>query len=223
MAPGLSDLGVMLAYTPIHHLLLAELDLPALVMTSANQGGSPIVFRAENLDWIDGLADAVLGHDRPIHVPCEDSVVTLDDQRRELPLRRSRGYAPLPVTVDLGGDDVVLATGGDLKTTFCLMAGAGADGRRHAHLSSHLGDMADPRTQTCFTGALDHLAFMTHQRPTVIAHDLHPGYATTAWARRTVSGWASDRPRYRTLPALTRSAMAPTVSSIGVCGSTRCW
>ena len=188
VAPGLADLGVMLAYSPVHHLLFDALGRIPLVMTSANRGGSPIVYRDEDLGWIDGLADAVLTHDRPIHVPCEDSVVTLDDQRRELPLRRSRGYAPLPVTVDLGGDDVVLATGGDLKTTFCLMAGAGADGRRHAHLSSHLGDMADPRTQTCFTGALDHLAFMTHQRPAVIAHDMHPGYATTAWARRTAAG-----------------------------------
>ena len=192
VAPGLSDLGVMLAYSPLHHLVFDRLADEAgripLVMTSANRGGSPIVYREQDLEWIDGLADAVLTHDRPIHVPCEDSVVTLDDQRRELPLRRSRGYAPLPVTVELGGDDVVLATGGDLKTTFCLMAAAGADGRRHAHLSSHLGDMADPRTQTCFTDALDHLAFMTHQRPAVIAHDMHPGYATTAWARRTAAG-----------------------------------
>lgn len=85
VAPGLSDLGVMLAYTPIHHLLLAELDVPALVMTSANKGGSPIVFRAENLQWIDGLADAILGHDRPIHVPCEDSVLAIDVDGAEIP------------------------------------------------------------------------------------------------------------------------------------------
>jgi hydrogenase maturation protein HypF len=118
-------------------------------------------------------------------------VITLDDQGTELPLRRSRGYAPLPVSVRVSGDDVVLATGGDLKTTFCLMAGAGPDGPqglRHAHLSSHLGDMADPRTQACFTSALEHLAFMTGQRPAVIACDMHPRYATTAWARRTAAG-----------------------------------
>jgi hydrogenase maturation protein HypF len=166
-------------------------------MTSANRGGSPIVYRDEDLSWIVGsadgrgipdLADEVLSHDRPIHVPCEDSVVTLDDQRRELPLRRSRGYAPLPVSVDAAttaaaGEEVILATGGDLKTTFCL---SGPDG--HAHMSPHLGDMADPRTQRCFEAALEHLAFMTDQRPTVIARDLHPGYATTAWARRTAAG-----------------------------------
>ena len=194
VAPGLAELGVMLAYSPVHHLLFDRLGSMALVMTSANRGGSPIVFRDEDLSWIVGsaespdLADAVLTHDRPIHVPCEDSVIAIDDLGGQLPLRRSRGYAPLPVSVQVPGRDVVLATGGDLKTTFCLMAGAGPDGRRHAHLSSHLGDMADPRTQSCFTAALDHLAFMTGQHPGVIACDMHPGYATTAWARRTASG-----------------------------------
>ena len=187
VAPGLGDLGVMLAYSPVHHLLFDQLGDMPLVMTSANQGGSPIVFRDEDLDWIDGLADAVLTHDRPIGVPCEDSVITIDDQGNQLPLRRSRGYAPLPVSVAGVGDEVLLATGGDLKTTFALMAGA-TGGRRHAHLSSHLGDMSDPRTQSCFTSALDHLSFMTGQRPDVIVCDMHPGYATTAWARRNAGG-----------------------------------
>ncbi len=185
VAPGLADLGVMLAYSPVHHLLfdLLPAGMP-LVMTSANQGGSPIVYRDEDLGWIAGLADTVLTHDRPIHVPCEDSVVTVDDQGNELPLRRSRGYAPLPVAVvPHPGAPVVLATGGDLKTTFCLM---GSDG--HAHMSAHLGDMADPRTQSCFESALDHLAFMTDRRPELIACDMHPRYATTAWARRTAAG-----------------------------------
>ncbi|MFM9033724.1 MAG: carbamoyltransferase HypF [Mycobacterium sp.] len=182
VAPGLADLGVMLAYSPVHHQIFDRLREP-LVLTSANRGGSPIVYREQDLSWIDGLADAVLGHDRPIHVPCEDSVVTLDDTGHQLPLRRSRGYAPLPVTVPATGGPVILATGGDLKTTFCLM---GPDG--HAHMSSHLGDMADPRTQACFEAALDHLAFMTDRRPELIARDAHPGYATTAWARRYAGG-----------------------------------
>ncbi len=184
VAPGLSDLGVMLAYSPIHHLLFDALgDIP-LVMTSANQGGSPIVYRDDQLGWIDGLADAVLTHDRPIHVPCEDSVVAIDDDGAELPVRRSRGYAPLPVRVVIPGHAAtILATGGDLKTTFALL---GPDG--YAHLSAHLGDMADPRTQTCFTAALEHLSFMTGRHPEVIARDLHPGYATTGWARRHADG-----------------------------------
>jgi hydrogenase maturation protein HypF len=183
VAPALSDLGIMLAYSPIHHLLFDRLGSVPLVMTSANQGGSPIVFRDGDLAWIDGLADAVLTHDRPIHVPCEDSVLTIDEDENLVPLRRSRGYAPLPVSVKLPGGtgegQVILATGGDLKTTFCLM---GADG--HAHLSAHLGDMADPRTQACFGSALEHLAFMTDRRPARLACDMHPSYATTHWAQR---------------------------------------
>jgi hydrogenase maturation protein HypF len=187
VAPGLADLGVMLAYSPLHHLLFdamseSEGRVP-LVMTSANQGGSPIVYRDEDLGWIDGLADGVLTHNRPIHVPCEDSVVTIDDEGGELPLRRSRGYAPLPVRVAVQADEVIMATGGDLKTTFALM---GPDGQ--AHMSAHLGDMADPRTQVCFENALEHLAFMTDRRPAVIACDMHPRYATTGWARRYAAG-----------------------------------
>ncbi|PND57905.1 carbamoyltransferase HypF [Mycobacterium sp. ENV421] len=184
VAPGLTDVGVMLAYSPVHHQLFDRLGRVPLVMTSANRGGSPIVFRDDDLGWIDGLADAVLTHDRPIHVPCEDSVVMIDDRGAHVPLRRSRGYAPLPVSVPGPlPERVILATGGDLKTTFCLV---GADG--HAHMSAHLGDMADPRTQGCFEAALEHLAFMTDRTPDVIACDLHPGYATTAWARRYAEG-----------------------------------
>lgn len=183
IAPGLRDLGVLLAYSPVHHLLFDRLGPIPLVMTSANQGGSPIVFRDADLDWMVGLADGVLSHDRPIHVACEDSVTTVDGDGIAVPLRRSRGYAPLPVSVQrpAGRDSlgVILATGGDLKTTFCLM---GHDG--HAHMSSHLGDMGDPRTQTCFEEALDHLAFMTDRNPEAIACDMHPGYATTRWAHR---------------------------------------
>lgn len=186
VAPRLADLGVMLAYSPVHHQLFDRLGRIPLVMTSANRGGSPIVFCDDDLGWICGLADAVLTHDRPIHVPCEDSVVMVDDRAEQVPLRRSRGYAPLPVAVPGPlPERVVLATGGDLKTTFCLV---GAEGQ--AHMSSHLGDMADPRTQGCFEGALEHLAFMTGRTPEVIACDLHPGYATTAWAGR----YSADRP-----------------------------
>ncbi|WP_241010635.1 carbamoyltransferase HypF [Mycobacterium camsae] len=180
VAPGLSEIGVMLAYSPLHHLLFDRLGPVPLVLTSANSGGSPIVFRDADLNWIDGLADAVLTHDRPIHVPCEDSVLAVDADGGVVPIRRSRGYAPLPVSVPVTTTRTpILATGGDLKTTFCLMSPDG-----HAHMSSHLGDMADPRTQTCFESALDHLAFMTDSCPGLIACDLHPNYATTTWARR---------------------------------------
>ncbi|OAN30048.1 carbamoyltransferase HypF [Mycolicibacterium iranicum] len=183
VAPGLRDLGVMLAYSPVHHLLFDRLGPVPLVMTSANISGSPIVYRDADLSWIEGIADGVLGHDRPIHVPCEDSVVGIGESGA-VPVRRSRGYAPLPVDVPRGGaGPVILATGGDLKTTFALL---GSDGR--AHLSSHMGDMADLRTQATFAAALDHLAFMTGLHPAVVACDAHPGYATTAWAARSGVG-----------------------------------
>ena len=108
VAPGLSDIGVMLAYSPLHHLIFDRLGRTPLVMTSANHGGSPIVFRDADLDLIVGapdgsdevsVADGVLTHDRPIHVPCEDSVVGIDEDGSVVPIRRSRGYAPLPVAV----------------------------------------------------------------------------------------------------------------------------
>ncbi|QLL05715.1 carbamoyltransferase HypF [Mycobacterium vicinigordonae] len=180
VAPGLSEIGVVLAYSPVHHLLFDRLGSMPLVMTSANDSGSPIVFRDADLGWIDGLADAVLTHDRPVHVPCEDSVLTVEPNGAVVPIRRSRGYAPLPVRAPgVTPRATILATGGDLKTTFCLMSSDG-----HAHMSSHLGDMADPRTQRCFESALDHLSFMTDSRSELIACDLHPSYATTSWAQR---------------------------------------
>ncbi|MGB5149270.1 MAG: carbamoyltransferase HypF [Mycobacterium sp.] len=180
VAPGLREVGVLLAYSPLHHLLFARLGSVPLVMTSANQGGSPIVFADEDLHQLEGLVDGVLGHDRPIHIPCEDSVLMMRAGGGAVPIRRSRGYAPLPLSVPaVAADAVILATGGDLKTTFCLMD---TDGQ--AHMSAHLGDMADPRTQACFDSALAHLVSMTDRVPTAIACDLHPTYATTHWARR---------------------------------------
>ncbi len=186
VAPRLADLGVMIAYTPIHHLLFDRLGPLPLVMTSANTSGSPILFRDSDIDSdiddrLDGIADAVLTHDRRIVVPCEDSVVRADGDA-VIPIRRSRGYAPMPVT-GVASPVPLVATGGDLKTTFCLL---GRDG--HAHMSAHLGDMSDPRTQRSFTDALDHLQQMTAVTAAAIACDMHPRYATTAWAHRAAAG-----------------------------------
>jgi hydrogenase maturation protein HypF len=181
VAPRLREVGVVLGYSPIHHLLFERLDNVPLVMTSANQGGSPIAFREGDLEFVIGLAEGILTHDRPIHIACEDSVLTIDHSGSPLPIRRSRGYVPLPVKVPTPGgrEAAVLATGGDLKTTFCLM---GEDGQ--AHISSHLGDMADIRTQDRFGYEYRHLSLITDRRATIVAHDAHPGYATTGWARR---------------------------------------
>ncbi|MER6447547.1 carbamoyltransferase HypF [Streptomyces venezuelae] len=190
VAPGCPDLGVMLPYTPVHHLLLGLPGDPPgprlLVMTSGNLAGEPIVTDdAEALDRLAGLADAWLTHDRPIHVPCDDSVVRVCDGET-LTVRRSRGYAPLPLALPVPVP-ATLAAGGDLKNTFCLGAG------RQAWLSAHIGDMDDLATQYALEGAERQLESITGVTPVLLAADRHPGYRSTRWAERA----AGARPLVR--------------------------
>ena len=188
VAPGSPLLGLMLPYSPIHHLLLAPVpgadsNVPdALVLTSANRSDEPICFTEDDAaSRLSTLCDVVLDHNRPIHVPCDDSVVRVIDGR-ELPIRRSRGYAPLPV--ELGRDGpAILAVGGELKNTFCL-----TDGSR-AYMSGHIGDMETLETLRAFERAVGQLSEIRH-RPVRLAADLHPGYQTRNWAERH----ADDRP-----------------------------
>jgi hydrogenase maturation protein HypF len=183
VAPGSPLLGLMLPYSPIHHLLLAPVPgagerVPdALVLTSANRSDEPICFTDDDAR-LGPLCDAVLDHDRPIHVPCDDSVVRMIDGR-ELPIRRSRGYAPLPVELRLEGLSAphVLAVGGELKNTFCL-----TDGSR-AYMSGHIGDMATWETLRAFERAVGQLTGIRGE-PARMAADLHPGYHTRGWAER---------------------------------------
>ncbi|MFF0731659.1 carbamoyltransferase HypF [Streptomyces chartreusis] len=185
VAPGSPDLGVMLPYTPVHHLLLGlpgDPDGPRLlVMTSGNVSGEPIVTDDdEALERLAHLADGWLTHDRPIHVPCDDSVVRVCDAE-PLVLRRSRGYAPLPLTLPLPIRPA-LATGGDLKNAFCLGEG------RQAWLSAHIGDMDDLATQGAFERAVEQLESITGVRPRRLACDRHPGYRSARWADRNAAG-----------------------------------
>ncbi|MCX3062872.1 carbamoyltransferase HypF [Streptomyces beihaiensis] len=181
VAPRCADLGVMLAYTPVHHLLLGLPEDPVgarlLVMTSGNLGGEPIVTDDdEALRRLAPLVDAWLTHDRAVHVPCDDSVVRVCDGA-ELPVRRSRGYAPLPVDLPLAVRPA-LATGGDLKNTFCVAEG------RTAWLSAHIGDMDDVATLDAFDAARRHLAHVTGVEPTTWITDRHPGYRSVRLAHR---------------------------------------
>ncbi|UNB49929.1 carbamoyltransferase HypF [Mycolicibacterium sp. YH-1] len=188
VAPGSPLIGLVLPYSPVHHLLLAPVpgtdpsDPEAIVLTSANRSDEPICSTAEDAARrLPALADAVLDHDRPIHVPCDDSVVRVVDGH-ELPIRRSRGYAPLPV--DLGCDGpAVLAVGGELKNTFCL-----TDGRR-AFCSAHIGDMGSVATLKAFTRSVRQLSEIRRE-PARIAADLHPRYVTRSWAEHN----AGERP-----------------------------
>ncbi|MFB6435382.1 carbamoyltransferase HypF [Streptomyces sp. NPDC056411] len=185
VAPGSPDLGVMLPYTPLHHLLLGLPGDPPgprlLVMTSGNLAGEPIVTDDEEaLRRLARLADAWLIHDRAIRIPCDDSVVRISDGE-PLFVRRSRGHAPFPVPLPVPVRPA-LAAGGDLKNVLCL-----AEGRR-AWLSAHIGDMDDFATQLAFEEAEAHLETVTGVRPQLLAADRHPGYRSGQWAQRHTAG-----------------------------------
>ncbi len=174
VAPGNPLIGILTAYTPLHHLLLR--DRGPLVVTSTNRSGEPICYRDDDLASRLGLlSDGILGHDRPIHVPCDDSVVRVNGGTL-LPVRRSRGYAPLPVRVPAGHPDA-LAVGGELKNTFCVAT----QGR--AWMSQHIGDLANLETLAAFEASVAQFCELYRVRPRVVAVDAHPGYLGSRWAR----------------------------------------
>jgi hydrogenase maturation protein HypF len=185
VAPHNPDLGVMLAYTPLHTLLFGlpgdEPGPSVLVMTSGNLAGEPICFDDDDaLDRLAHLADGWLMHDRPILVPCDDSVVRVVDGV-ELPIRRSRGYAPLPIALPVAVPPT-LAVGADLKNTMAI-----ADGR-YAWLSQHIGDMDDLTTLSAFDSAQQHLQALTAVTPEILVADAHPLYRSSGWAHRNAAG-----------------------------------
>lgn len=181
VAPGNPWIGVMLPYTPLHHLLFAPVpgvDVPVpstIVLTSGNLGDEPICTDDDEARMrLAALADAFVTHDRPIAVPCDDSVVRVIDGVVQ-PVRRSRGYAPLPLTLPI---DVmpVLAVGGELKNTCCVASG------RHAWVGQHVGDMANLDTLAAFERTVRSFETMYAIEPQVLAADRHPGYLTRRWA-----------------------------------------
>ncbi|MFC7529945.1 carbamoyltransferase HypF [Actinoplanes sp. GCM10030250] len=185
VAPGNPDLGLLLPYTPLHVLLFGLPGDPpgpdALVMTSGNLAGEPIVTDdAEALTRLGALADAWLRHDRPIRVPADDSVSRVA-AGAELPIRRSRGYAPLPIALPFEVPPM-LAAGADLKNTCAVGEG------RYAWLSQHIGDMDDLATITALTATERHLEELTGVRPEIVVADLHPEYRSSQWARRHAEG-----------------------------------
>jgi hydrogenase maturation protein HypF len=181
VAPGNRYLGIMLPYTPLHHLLLADTRL-TLVMTSGNLSEEPIAYRdGEALQRLGGIADAFLMHDRGIHMRCDDSVTRVVD-KRELIVRRSRGYAPEPIRLAVRFAQPVLACGAHLKNTFCL----GKDG--HAVLSHHIGDLENYETLSSFAEGVEHFKRLFDIEPSVVSYDLHPEYLSTQYALGLESG-----------------------------------
>lgn len=175
IASGLCEIGVMLPYTPLHHLLLAG-PLDCLVMTSGNLSEEPIVIQNDDaLRKLPILADSILTHDRDIFMRVDDSVVRVFDGAPRV-VRRARGYAPHAIRLARECRDVI-ATGGELKNTFCLTRG------RYAILSQHIGDLENIETLEFFQETLRNLQRVYGGAPVAIAHDLHPDYISTRWAR----------------------------------------
>lgn len=184
LAPGQNTLGVMLPYTPLHLLLLEPgPGFPeALVMTSGNAPGEPIAMdNEEALQQLAPLADAFLFHDRSIHVRCDDSVVHLihrpvgTGEMAQMMLRRARGFAPGSLNLPLATPPM-LATGAELKNSFCLAR------ERLAFLSQHIGDMEEYKTLHSFEENVRHLEHLFRIQPEAIAYDLHPDYMATRYA-----------------------------------------
>jgi hydrogenase maturation protein HypF len=180
LAPGQNYLGLMLPYAPLHHLLLAA--GPPLVMTSANLSEEPIVRgNVEAHQRLHSVADAYLLHDREIHVACDDSVLR-GLHKGVLPIRRSRGYAPLPIQLNGSGPEL-LAMGGELKSTCCVTHG------QNAYLSAHQGDMGELLTLEAMGRNVEHLLGLFRITPQAIVADLHPGYVSTQWAQARAAAW----------------------------------
>jgi hydrogenase maturation protein HypF len=179
VAPNLNTLGIMLPYTPLHHLLL-ELapGVPeALVMTSGNISEEPIAYtNSQAEERLSKIADGFLFHDRDIHTQVDDSVVQVN-QEHFYSIRRSRGYAPNPIVLSNPIPEL-LATGAGLKNTFCLTRG------NYAFVSHHIGDLENLETLSALETSINHYEKLFHIRPESIACDLHPDYLSTQYAEK---------------------------------------
>jgi hydrogenase maturation protein HypF len=193
VAPAAPELGIMLPYTPLHHVLLGDFRAAlspsagapfpapaALVMTSGNVSDEPIAYRDDDaVERLAPIADLFLLHDRPIHSRTDDSVarvVRIGARRRTLPMRRSRGYVPGQIELPVPARRPLLACGADLKNTFCVAKG------KRAWVSHHIGDLEHYSTHRAFREGIDHFETLFAVQPQVVAHDLHPGYFSTAYA-----------------------------------------
>ncbi|PWH14117.1 MAG: carbamoyltransferase HypF [Ardenticatenia bacterium] len=178
VAPDNPNLGVMLPYTPLHHLLLRMVDFP-VVATSGNLTDEPIcIDEHEALRRLGDVADLFLVHNRPITRHADDSVMWIVDGRPQL-LRRARGYAPLPVTV-AQPLPTILGVGAHLKNTVALSVGS------QVFISQHIGDLETLEATLAFERVIADFLRLYEARPVAIAHDLHPDYVSTRWAQEAL-------------------------------------
>lgn len=179
--PGTRRIGVFLPYTPLHHLLLSELQRP-LIVTSGNRHDEPMIIDDDQaVGALSGIADGFLQHNRAIAVRYDDSVLQVVADRR-LMMRRARGYAPVALALPVPAAAPMVAVGAELKHTFTL-----ANGDR-AVVGPHTGDLEDVESFDSFQRTLAHLSRLEHIEPELVVHDLHPGYLSTQYAMRFPAG-----------------------------------
>ena len=180
VAAGCPALGVVLPYTPLHHLLMCGVGRP-LVMTSGNVHDEPIAFDDDDARRrLAVVADMFLWHDRPIRARCDDSVLRAVAGGSSL-IRRARGFAPAPLKLAEPAPAPILAVGGHLKNAFCVYAGV------HGWLSSHVGDLESPAAYDALRSAVGQTLGMLDVYPSVVAHDRHPDYLSTRFAEESAA------------------------------------
>lgn len=174
VAPGQNRLGIMLPYTPLHRLLMEGMG--ALVMTSANRSGEPLISdNEEAMSKLSGIVDGFLLHNRDIQMKIDDSIVALSDNMTVI-LRRGRGYVPNPICISQSMPQI-LAAGGEMKSTFSLSQ------EGYIFPSQYLGDCKEMPTVEYYNIALKHFVSLYNFKPEALAHDLHPLYLTTRAAK----------------------------------------
>ncbi len=170
--------GVMLPYTPLHHLILSEGCPPVLIMTSANAKNEPICYREEDaFIKLSKIADYFLIHNREIHTRCDDSVTRIFEGK-EILLRRARGYVPEPIVLPIKNQRNILACGAELKSTFCLARD------NYAFVSHHIGDLENLITIKSFEDGIEHFKKLFSIEPEVVTYDMHPEYLSTKYAKK---------------------------------------
>jgi hydrogenase maturation protein HypF len=185
IAPDLHNIGVMLPYTGLHYMLFDEADEPAFVMTSANPPNQPIITDdQEALKTLGNTVDYFLFHNRQIAHRCDDSVARMHGEKRAF-IRRSRGYAPAPIILKTKARRCVVALGGELNNTVCVLL------ENKAFISQHIGDVENVETRNFLENTTKHLICLTNSNVEAIACDLHPKFTTTALAKELAeqNGW----------------------------------
>lgn len=176
VAPGLPDLGIMLPYSALHHLLMGAVGVP-VVLTSGNLSDDPIAHTdADAVTRLGSMVEGILTHDRSIHIRCDDSVIRWSGRTVQV-LRRSRGFAPEPIELPFDAGRPVLAVGAELKSTVSVVKG------RALVASHHIGDLEHLETYRSFAQAVDHIPSLYGVTPELVAHDLHPEYFSTKLAQ----------------------------------------